>query len=157
MQRGGVVRYSLMVHEPGIDGRSRRLLWWWRAWPWLGAAGLVALLVATALVLPAPAVLVIGGVAYGAGFACLAMLTRPERRRTRRLWAVEPSEPASAEEWLACARLKCLGNLMVEADEALAAGRITPVDHALVWSRVYSDLSVGQPATLPTLHPHGHR
>ncbi len=156
MQRGGVVRYSLVVHEPGIAPTARRLLRLWRVWPWLGASLLVLALVSTATVFSPPLVLAAGVVAYCVGFVVLALVTRDERARTRRGWVEEPSEPATGEEVAACARVKCLGNLLVEADADLAQGVITPVQHALVWSQVYGDLSLGRPATSRTLHPHGH-
>lgn len=156
MQRGGVVRYSLVVHEPGITLRARRLLRLWRSWPLLAASLLVLALVATATVFSPPLVLAAGVLCYCIGFVILALATRSERRRTRRLWVEEPSEPAASDEVAACARIKCLGNLLVEADEDVALGRITPVQHALVWSQVYTDLSLGHAVTPRTLHPHSH-
>jgi hypothetical protein len=44
-------------------------------------------------------------------------------------------------------RLEDLAGTLVNADERLAAGEITPAEHEMVWWRVYDRMDFGRSAT----------
>lgn len=140
-QRGGGFRYSLMVYRPGIEAHTRRRLRLLRIWPSLGAAAMFAVALLGSLLLPQPAPLVVAGLGYLAGFAVLGWLTAGESRRVRRIWAPDLGDDATLAEVGACARLQCLGDMLVDADVGLAEGRLTALEYELVWSTVYTELA----------------
>ena len=47
-------------------------------------------------------------------------------------------------------RLEALAETLIEADERLAGGHISPIQHEMVWWQVYEQMS---PSSAPGMHP----
>lgn len=136
----GVTRYRLVVYPPGITPGARLRVRAWRAWPLAGAVVAATVALATAGVL-APALAVAAGVSTClAGFVVLGVTTLPERRLVRQVWAADPGDLAALDDVLGEARVRLLADLLCAADEALAAGELTPAEHLAVWSCVYREV-----------------
>lgn len=132
--RHGVTRYTLTLYPPGLDRAGRVGLRLLEAWPWLSV-----------LLVAGDAVWDFRGQAIGAaGLAVLAWLLGRVAllRRTRRvreavlvLHGIDGLGPMLAGRLL---EIRAASRSLAAADAALESGSISPVDHELVWGRVYA-------------------
>ncbi|GAC50054.1 DUF6611 family protein [Gordonia aichiensis] len=139
--RFGVCRYRLVVFPPGVNSMQRRRLRLWRGWPvwgplvWLavavglsacGASGPVVLAAATT-------VFVVSGVAARRAAGRLPATVRTVDLTTIPGYDIPEGMPTP----------RSIANTVSElrsADRRLARGAITPVEHEVVWQRVYDSL-----------------
>jgi hypothetical protein len=145
--RFGVTRYRLVVYPPGISESERRRVRVARGWPLWGAvlwvAGEIWLSHATD---PWTALAISTAVYVGSGLVAVAMAGTP-RTRVRTMAAMVMAgyhDPASA---IARDRLENMASALLEADDRLARGLITPADHEMVWWRVYQQMDAGRSTT----------
>lgn len=139
--RFGVCRYRLVVFPPGVNSMQRRRLRLWRGWPlwgpllWLavavglstcGASGPVGLAVATT-------VLVVSGVASRRAAGRLIAAVRTVDLTTIPGYDIPEGMPTPRSI------ADTVGELR-SADGRLARGAITPVEHEVVWQRVYDSI-----------------
>ncbi|WP_422745099.1 DUF6611 family protein [Mycobacterium sp. WMMD1722] len=139
--RAGFTRYRLVVYPPGIGASERRWLRVYRGWPVWGSAlwAVTAIAAHTALGVPqalgvATAVALAGRVvsAYGAG----------GHRHAVRVWSAVLLAGVPEESAIGARdRIKRLALPLCHADEAAAAGTITPAQHEWIWWQVYDAMS----------------
>lgn len=147
--RFGVTRYRLMVYPPGITDSDRRWVRLAHAWPVWGV--LLWILVQVWLadaVAPWMAFVVASATSLGGG-AIAAALAGPARTEVRVMGAMTIagfSDPTSAA---AQAKLEALATDLLDADERRAQGRISAVEHELIWWRVYNAMAPGRSPTAP--------
>jgi hypothetical protein len=145
--RFGVTRYRLVVYPPGISESERRRLRVARGWPMWGALVWVVCEISLSDVTGAWTALAISTAAYvGSGLVAVAMAGVP-RTRVRTMAAMVMAgyhDPASA---IARDRLENMASALLEADDRLARGLISPADHEMVWWRVYQQMDAGRSTT----------
>jgi hypothetical protein len=145
--RFGVTRYRLVVYPPGISESERRRVRVARGWPSWGALLWVAGEIWLSHVTNPWTALAISTAAYvGSGLVAVAMAGAP-RTRVRTMAAMVMAgyhDPASA---IARDRLENMASALLEADDRLARGLITPADHEMVWWRVYQQMDAGRSTT----------
>jgi hypothetical protein len=145
--RFGVTRYRLVVYPPGISESERRRVRVARGWPLWGAVLWVAGEIWLSHVTDPWTALAISTAAYvGSGLVAVAMAGAP-RTRVRTMAAMVMAgyhDPASA---IARDRLENMASALLEADDRLARGLITPADHEMVWWRVYQQMDAGRSTT----------
>lgn len=135
------VRHRLVIYPPGTNAEQRR---WLRVWRWLPGVALLALSAgaygASASGLHAAIGVSVGAVVTIAAIVALRHHTAPSRQGIRMLEAW--TGPGQQLEDVVARRVICTiaGELRI-ADTELAAGRITHVDHELVWGRCYAEIS----------------
>jgi hypothetical protein len=139
--RYGVTHYNLVVFPPGISAEDRMLLRAWRFWPiWGTLTWLVLEVLLAPLVGVATALAISTGIWLAAGAVAMAM-AGANRARVRTMTVVRI---AGHDDPLAPERLATLRSLveeLCEADQRLAAGESTTVDHELAVWRVYDRLN----------------
>nr|WP_051246905.1 DUF6611 family protein [Nocardioides halotolerans] len=127
------------MFPPGTDGPERRLLRTSQWWPSGGA--IVAAVTAAVACGPAgaPAAAVLAAVVYAGPLAWLRHLSRRPRRDVRVVHAEHHHGPGAAEGLARCVRLVHLARRLTEAERALDAGELTPVDFQRVWGEVHEE------------------
>jgi hypothetical protein len=144
--RFGVTRYRLVVFPPGISDPERRRVRLARGWPLWGALVWVvceAWLTQvtghwTAFCLSTSAFVVIGVVT-------IAVAGTP-RTQVKTLSAAvcatlhNPGAEATRD------RLGKMASILIDADERLERGQISPTDHELMWWRVYDEIESNRAA-----------
>lgn len=139
--RYGVCRYRLVVFPPGISSMQRRRLRLWRGWPvwglvaWLAVAvGLTSLGASgTTVLVVATAVLVVSGVVARRTAGTLPGAVRTIDLTTIPGYDVPAGMPTP----------KSIADTLAElrsADRLLERGVINPVEHELIWQRVYDSI-----------------
>ncbi|OCB52025.1 hypothetical protein A5722_30070 [Mycobacterium vulneris] len=144
--RFGITYYRLVVYPPGLSTSERRFVRLARGWPlwgmflwllcqlWLGGqmSPWLAFGVSTAVFLAAGAVALglSGSAFHGVRTLCATTMA-----------GCDDPESAAARE-----RLVVLAAELLHADECLARGDITAVDHELIWWRVYHRMDADKPA-----------
>lgn len=143
--RFGMTRFRLMVYPPGLSQSERRRLRVWRGWPMWGAAPwALSVLSVQPLTGSWPAIAIATAIYLGAG-AVTRYLAGPTRKQVRTLSTEvlrghhDPRSRAVASE------ISSLTHLMADADDRLARGEMTTVDHELTWWRVYQQLAPKRP------------
>ena len=137
----GVTRYRLVVFPPGISADERALLRIWRAWPtWGMATFLVMEILLAPAIGPVAALWISSGVFFGGGAVMMAT-TAPYRGGVRTMVAVRRSGVDDAPAAERFVEFYVLAHQLVEADQALAAGEIAPVDHELAVWRAYDRMA----------------
>jgi hypothetical protein len=146
--RFGVTRYRLVVYPPGIDTSERRRVRAARGWPMWGLVMWVACEIwASQLTGPWTALAISTGTALLAGHIAV-WLAGEARTRVRTLVAagmVGQHDPVSAA---AVERLKVSAGHLIEADDSIRDGRLSPADHEAIWWKVYDDIESDR-----TAHP----
>jgi hypothetical protein len=136
----GFRSYRLVVFPPGISRTERRYLRMWWGWPTWGALLWLALVVGTAAVLSAWAALAISTTAYLGAGALVRALAGRRRSQVRTFRAVRVrghvDDPCAANYML----LEAIACLLAQADGARDQGRLSAIDHELVWWHVYDCL-----------------
>jgi hypothetical protein len=145
--RFGVTRYRLVVYPPGISESERRRVRVARGWPLWGALAWVVCEIWLSHVTGPWAALAISTAAYaGSGLVAVAM-AGAARTRVRTMAAMvmaghhDPGSAATLD------KLENLAAALMEADERLARGLISPANHEMVWWRVYDQMESGHRAT----------
>jgi hypothetical protein len=141
IDRFGVTRYRLVVYPPGITADERRRLRFWRGSPIWGSALWVLLEIClqrltgswTALAFSSAAVIV------AAGFARSMVGEAPWRVRAS--GAVTIAGYPDAAALAAREKLLALATTLLDADERLDDGRISPLEHEALWWSVYDQLA----------------
>jgi hypothetical protein len=145
--RFGVTRYRLVVYPPGISETERRRVRVARGWPLWGALLWVAGEIWLSHMTDPWTALAISTAAYvGSGLVAVAMAGAP-RTRVRTMAAMVMAgyhDPASE---IARDRLENMASALLEADDRLARGLISPADHEMVWWRVYQQMDAGRSTT----------
>jgi hypothetical protein len=132
----GIARYRLVVHPPGLSRDERISLRLWRAFPVWGLG--LWLLIQAPLMAAGATALAIGaatGISLAVG-AVLLLRAGHSRREVRTLTAVRTTE-RDAEPSVDYIELQAQVERLVHADERLAAGEITAVEHEAETWRVY--------------------
>jgi hypothetical protein len=142
--RFGMTRYRLVVYPPGISESERRRVRVARGWPLWGALVWVVGEIWLSHVTGPGTALTISTAAYlGAGLVAVAM-AGAARTRVRTMAAMVMAgyhDPASAA---ARDKLEALAGVLIEADERLVRGQLTPAEHELTWWRVYDQMEPGR-------------
>lgn len=132
-----MTRYLLVVYPPGISASERRRLRVWRGWPWWGAlvwmiseiwlshttGPWLAFAASTAVFL-----------ASGVTAAVMAGDTRTQVHTMIATTMVGYHDPVSKA---ARDKLESLAEILLEADDRLQHGLISPIEHEMAWWRVY--------------------
>jgi hypothetical protein len=148
--RFGVTRYSLVVYPPGISEAERRRVRIARGWPLWGALVWVACeIFLSDLTAPWTALAISTVACLGSGLVSFAMAGAP-RARVRTLAAMVMAGHRDPISGAARDRLEHLAETLMEADERLAGGHISPIQHEMVWWQVYDQMS---PSSAPGMHP----
>jgi hypothetical protein len=148
--RFGITRYHLVVYPPGISESERRWVRVARGWPLLGAVmWIISEIVLSPLIGPWTALAISTAGYVGAGLAAVARAGAP-RTRVRTMAAMMMAGHRDPISVAARDRLEGLATLLVEADDRLADGRITAIQHEMVCWQVYDQMSR---RAAPGMHP----
>lgn len=138
--RFGIVHYRLVVYPPGLSRSERRWLRLARGWPlWGFLLWLLCQIVLTGTMAPWAVLGLSTAVAIGAGVAAFVM-AGDARTRVRTMMATtmagypDPTADALRD------RIAELAAVLLDADDRLAHGDISVVQHELVWWQVYDHL-----------------
>jgi hypothetical protein len=143
--RFGVTRYQLVVYPPGISESERRRVRVARGWPlWGAAAWIVCEIVLSHTVAPWVAIAVSSAAYFTSGVVAVTM-AGAARRRVRTLAAIVMAGHRDPVSTATRDRVEALASTLIDADERLATGQLSPAEHELVWWRVYDrmDLRTG--------------
>ena len=146
--RFGVTRYRLVVYPPGISESERRRVRVARGWPLWGAlVWVIGEIYMNTMTTPWIALGMSTAACLGSGLVAFAMAGAP-RTRVRTMAAtvmVGYRDPTSVT---ARDRLEELAATLVDADDRLASGHISALQHEMVWWQVYDQMS-------PAMHASG--
>jgi hypothetical protein len=145
--RFGVTRYRLVVYPPGISEPERRRVRVARGWPLWGAlVWIVCEIILSHTIAPWAAFAMSTAVFIGSGMAAFWTAGAP-RTRVRTMAAMVMAGHHDPVSGAVRDRLENLAGTLVNADECLAAGRISPAEHEMVWWRVYDQMDFGRSTT----------
>jgi hypothetical protein len=143
--RFGLTRYRLVVFPPGISDAERRRVRVARGWPlWGAVVWVLCEICLTQVTGPWTAVAISTTVYAGLG---VVTTTRAgdQRKQVRTIFAMamagQPDPVASA----LVHKVKHLASILLEADDLLARGEISPTAHEMMWWRVYDRLAPFSP------------
>jgi len=144
--RFGVTRYRLVVFPPGISDAERRQVRVARGWPLWGA--LVWILCEIWLShVTGPVTALVTSTAVYLGLGLVATTRAGDARRQVRTMGVMVMaghhDPVSSA---LLHKLDTLAGALLEADELLARGDISPTAHEMAWWRVYNQMAPASPA-----------
>jgi hypothetical protein len=144
--RFGVTRYRLVVYPPGISESERRRVRVARGWPLWGAlAWFVCEIMLSQTIAPGTAFALSTSVYLGSGMVAVWMAGAP-RTRVRTMAAMVMAGHHDPASGAVRDRLEDLAVMLMNADERLAAGQISPAEHEMVWWRIYDQLDSGRSA-----------
>ncbi len=149
--RFGVTRYRLVVYPPGISESERRWVRLARGWPpWGALVWVVCEIWLSHLTGPWTALAISTAIYVGLGLVAMVMAGTP-RTRVRVIAAMVMA--GHHDPWSAATRdkLETLAAVLIDADERLAHGEMSPAAHEMVWWRVYQQMASGRTAT-PGIH-----
>jgi hypothetical protein len=142
--RFGVTRYRLVVFPPGISDAERRRVRVARGWPLWGALVWVVCEVwLNQMTGPWTAVIISTAVYLGLGVFAMTR-AGDQRRQVRTIGAMVMAGQHDPVATAFQHRLETFAGALLEADELLASGDITPTTHELTWWRVYNQM--GRPS-----------
>lgn len=139
--RFGVTRCRLVVYPPGLDATDRRRVRVARGWPlWGAVAWVVSEIWARHFTGPSAALAISTTLVLGAGLAAATMAgeNRGRVRTVRASVMAGHCDPTSAAD---VDRLKVLAGRLLDADDRLRGGRLSPAQHETLWWDVYDELS----------------
>lgn len=138
--RFGVTRYQLVVFPPGISEADRRRVRVARGWPVWGALVWVVCEISLSHMTGPWTALVASTATYlGLGLAA-TMMAGDARRQVRTIGVMVMAghhDPVSSALHHKLDNLACA---LLEADELLTRGEISPTAHELTWWRVYNQM-----------------
>ncbi|MGV9798957.1 DUF6611 family protein [Mycobacterium sp. NPDC003449] len=138
--RFGIVHHRFVVYPPGLSRAERRWVRLARGWPaWGGLAWLLCQIWLNGTMPHWAALGCATAVLLGTGAVTLA-LAGEARTRVRSLTVTTMVGYDDAAVQAAVDRLATLSAVLIDADDRLARGQITVVDHELIWWRVYERL-----------------
>lgn len=148
--RFGVTHYRLVVYPPGISESERRWVRVARGWPLLGAVvWIISEIVFSPVTGPWTALAVSTGAYVGPGLVAVALAGVP-RTRVRTMAVTVMAGNRDPILGAVRDRLEGLATLLLEADDRLADGRITAIQHEMVCWQVYDRMSR---RAAPGMHP----
>jgi hypothetical protein len=144
--RFGVTRYRLVVYPPGVSESERRLVRVARGWPlWGFAVWVVCEIFAGQLTGPWTALAISTSLVVGAGLLATVM-AGDSRAAVRTMYAsVMVGYPDSVSTG-AAEQLKGLAACLLEADDCLSDGRLSPTEHEMIWWHVYDKIAPARTA-----------
>jgi hypothetical protein len=147
--RFGVTRYRLVVYPPGISEPERRRVRIARGWPLWGALMWVLCEIWLSHVTgPWTAVAISTAIYLGSGLVALVAAGDP-RTRVRTMAAMVMAGHLDPSSTAARDRLENLAASLMDGDERVARGEISPTDHEMIWWRVYNQMGR---STAPGMH-----
>ena len=147
--RFGVTRYRLVVYPPGISEYERRLVRVARGWPLWGAlVWVVCEIFFNNFTGPWTALAISTAAFLGSGVVAFAM-AGAQRTRVRAIAAVVMAGYHNPASVAARDRLVELADTLMEADDRLASGQISALQHEMAWWQVYDRMS---PSAAPGMH-----
>jgi hypothetical protein len=148
--RFGVTRYRLVVYPPGISESERRWVRAARGWPMWGALVWVTCeIFLINMTTPWIALAMSTAACLGSGWVAFAMAGAP-RARVRTMGAMVMAGYRDPTSVTVRDRLQELAATLTDADDRLATGQISALQHEMVWWQVYDQMS-------PSMHPSGQR
>ena len=147
--RFGVTRYRLVVYPPGISESERRRVRAARGWPLWGAlVWITCEIFLNNMTGPWTAFAVSTAACLGCGVVAFAMAGAP-RTRVRTIAATVMAGYHDPISVAARDRLEELAATLMDADDRLASGHISALQHEMVWWQVYDQMS---PSSAPGMH-----
>jgi hypothetical protein len=148
--RFGVTRYRLVVYPPGISECERRRVRAARGWPLWGALVWVTCeIFLNNMTGPWTAFAVSTAACLGSGVVAVMMSGAP-RTRVRTIGAMVMAGHHDPISVAARDGLEELAAILMDADDRLASGQISPLQHEMVWWQVYDKM---WPSAAPGMHP----
>ncbi|WP_082956676.1 DUF6611 family protein [Mycobacterium sp. E787] len=139
--RYGVQRDRLIVYPPGSTTADRRMARLWRGWPITGAAlGLLAMMLLGDAAASPDKVLAISIAAYVGIGALLFLRAGPIRVQVRSMSVIVLPNSADVQARHSHTECQVLADMLIRADQMLATGVISPVEHEAVWWEAYDRL-----------------
>ncbi|HVQ52927.1 MAG TPA: DUF6611 family protein [Mycobacterium sp.] len=146
--RFGVTRYRLVVYPPGISESERRQVRVARGWPMWGALVWVTCeIFLINMTTPWIALAMSTAACLGSGLVAFAM-AGPPRARVRTMGAMVMAGYRDPTSVTVRDSLEELAATLTNADDRLATGQISALQHEMVWWQVYDQMS-------PSMHPSG--
>jgi hypothetical protein len=150
--RYGVTRYRLVVFPPGISESERRRVRVARGWPLWGALVWVFCEIwLSHMTGPWTAFALSTATYLGLGLVSVVMAGAP-RTRVRTIAAMVMAGHHDPISRAARDKVEELSGTMIEADERLADGRISALQHEMVWWHVYDQMSLITTPGMPVRH-----
>jgi len=135
--RFGVTRYRLVVYPPGISDAERRRVRVARGWPLWGALVWVCCeIFLTQITGPWTALAISTSVYLGLGLVSVTRAGDP-RRQVRTIGTMVMAGHRDPASVALHHRLENLAGTLLEADELLARGAISPTEHEMIWWLAY--------------------
>lgn len=139
--RFGITHYRLVVYPPGLSRSEHRWLRLWRGWPmWGGLLWLACVITLTASMQRWPAIGLATAVFAGTGVVT-AVRAGDARARVHVLCATTMAGYDDPGNLTSRDRLVNLAGVMIVADDRLAAGELSAVDHELIWWHIYDQVA----------------
>jgi hypothetical protein len=145
MDRFGVRRYLLVVYPPGISDTERRRLRMWRGAPIWGTALWVVSEIYLQQLSGAWEALAISSAMVISLVAAALFMAGDTRTKVRMVSVVTMPGQIDAATIAARDRLEALALKMLDADERVKAGRMSPLEHEALWWHVYDLLAPDGP------------
>ena len=141
MSRYGVRRYRLIVYPPGSSTADRQLARLWRGWPVTGAVlGLLAVMLLGNVAASPDTVLAYAVTGYVGIGALLFLRAGPARVHVRSMSAILMPKSADFRELRRYTKWQTLVRMLTRADDMLATGAISFVEHEGIWWEAYDSL-----------------
>jgi hypothetical protein len=146
IDRFGVTRYRLVVYPPGISDTDRRRLRIWRGSPIWGAALWIVMEIFLQQVTGTWNALAVSSATVVTLVAVALVRIGDTRTMVRTVGVVTMPGHIDAGTIAARDKLKALASVLLDADERVAAERISPIEHEALWWQVYDQLAPNGPA-----------
>jgi hypothetical protein len=139
--RFGVTRYRLVVFPPGISDAERRRVRAARGWPLWGALVWVFCEIWFSHTMgPWTALIAATGVYLGVGVAT-TIAAGDQRKQVRTIGAMVMAGYHDPQSRKARDAVQHLAGVLLQADDLLARGAISPTTHEMTWWQVYDRMA----------------
>jgi Family of unknown function (DUF6611) len=139
--RYGVRRYRLTIYPPGRTTADRQLTRLWRGWPITGAALVLLAVMLLGNVSASPNTVLGYALAAYLGIGALLFLRAgPARVHVRSVAITLMPHGADARERRRYVEWQTMVRMLTRADDMLAAGAISLVEHEATWWEAYDRL-----------------